>query len=267
MGRATSCGLPLDDAMVSRKHATIMVDERGGVLEDLQSRNGVTLNGVRVEAPIRLRHEDRIKIGGQEIVYLCDSENEDLRQTMSLIEPPGANPTIAIKRPNRTDAAARGASKTRPERPQAISTAPMRDEQTREAPLSALAEKSMAMGRWEDAEKLLARLMSDLLAHARQGQVATPARISEATGFALRLAEGMKKPSWIDWVFEYHNALARVIAGPEQERLHDVIRKTKYASSAAFRGYMSSMRARTGLAPNEKFLLQRLASIESLLGG
>jgi FHA domain len=53
----------LDDAQVSRRHATIRWVDRELQLEDLQSTNGTWLNGARVEGSRELQHGDVVTIG------------------------------------------------------------------------------------------------------------------------------------------------------------------------------------------------------------
>ncbi|HEX5098524.1 MAG TPA: FHA domain-containing protein [Polyangiaceae bacterium] len=69
MGRAEDCQLPLDDPLVSRNHAAIDVTREGAVLRDLESRNGVRVNGTRVSGPQHLSLGDKIGIGGAELVF------------------------------------------------------------------------------------------------------------------------------------------------------------------------------------------------------
>ena len=54
IGRAEGCQLPLEDPLVSRHHAAVDVTEEGATLRDLESRNGVRLNGTRIDAPMSL---------------------------------------------------------------------------------------------------------------------------------------------------------------------------------------------------------------------
>jgi len=69
IGRAESCQLPLDDPLVSRHHAAIDVTAGGATLRDLESRNGVRLNGIRISAPERLSPGDKIGIGGVDLIF------------------------------------------------------------------------------------------------------------------------------------------------------------------------------------------------------
>ena len=48
VGRGAVCQLVLDDSLVSRRHAKLVVDDAGVIIEDLGSVNGVLVNQRRV---------------------------------------------------------------------------------------------------------------------------------------------------------------------------------------------------------------------------
>lgn len=69
IGRAPENGLCLQELEISRRHARLQVsaDLKAVELRDLESTNGVFVNGRRVYAhprPVRLRAEDVIRVGG-----------------------------------------------------------------------------------------------------------------------------------------------------------------------------------------------------------
>jgi len=67
IGRDPSNHVVLECAITSRYHARIAVLPSGIVLEDRGSKNGVYVNGVRVEEPVLLHAGDRILIGTNEL--------------------------------------------------------------------------------------------------------------------------------------------------------------------------------------------------------
>jgi DNA-binding winged helix-turn-helix (wHTH) protein len=69
IGRDDSATLWIDDSLVSRRHARIVIDENGAVLEDLGSKNGTLLNGRRIGSPAKLADQDLITIGPAPIVF------------------------------------------------------------------------------------------------------------------------------------------------------------------------------------------------------
>ena len=68
IGRTTENDLQIDSKFVSRHHAQLVTSTDGCVLEDLNSTNGVYLNGKRVRRH-RLNPGDVIKVGMHEITY------------------------------------------------------------------------------------------------------------------------------------------------------------------------------------------------------
>lgn len=76
LGRSQECGLPLDDEKVSRKHAVLHVAPDELLVEDLESRNGVFVNGERVEGTRSVSHGDVILIGRQELHVVEEGERQ-----------------------------------------------------------------------------------------------------------------------------------------------------------------------------------------------
>jgi DNA-binding winged helix-turn-helix (wHTH) protein len=69
IGRDDAATLWIDDSLVSRRHARIVIDESGAVLEDLGSKNGTLLNGRRISSPAKLADEDLITVGPAAIIF------------------------------------------------------------------------------------------------------------------------------------------------------------------------------------------------------
>ncbi len=69
IGRDESCDIVLDDSLVSRQHARLVVGPEGAVVVDLESRNGVRVNGERIRAPRALAPGDRIRLGTTDMVF------------------------------------------------------------------------------------------------------------------------------------------------------------------------------------------------------
>lgn len=63
IGRSSRNTIHLPDPSVSREHAQVMLTDGKVELRDLGSRNGVRVNGVRIEAPVSLTTGDRVEIG------------------------------------------------------------------------------------------------------------------------------------------------------------------------------------------------------------
>jgi hypothetical protein len=69
IGRSLDCNLSIEDPLVSRQHARIVIDDSGARIEDMRSRNGVRVNGAVVRQPTALRDGDRVRIGTHDLVF------------------------------------------------------------------------------------------------------------------------------------------------------------------------------------------------------
>jgi DNA segregation ATPase FtsK/SpoIIIE, S-DNA-T family len=64
LGRAPSCDVALTDQTVSRRHARLVFRDCAWIVNDLASKNGVTVNGTKV-GRCQLRPGDRLGLGLQ----------------------------------------------------------------------------------------------------------------------------------------------------------------------------------------------------------
>lgn len=81
IGRAADSLLFIDHSSVSRRHARILVDPSGAVLEDLGSKNGTLLLGKRITGPERLSDKDSIEIGPASLIFRIFKNTESTAST------------------------------------------------------------------------------------------------------------------------------------------------------------------------------------------
>lgn len=72
IGRRSDNDLQINNVQVSRRHALLMSLNDDWWLNDLGSRNGVLVNGVRLTSARRLRHGDEIRIANHRLTF-CNS--------------------------------------------------------------------------------------------------------------------------------------------------------------------------------------------------
>lgn len=250
VGRSSSCNLALDDALVSRRHAQFTIDAETVQVEDLGSRNGISVNGVKAEGRVPVRNLDRVTVGGSELIVLEIVDRTGMSATLSgatMRELGGMRETMQLP--------AMGAS------------GGVRGDEVTGASvmLIGLADKALALGRYDEAERVLSRILEPMIERAATGLL--PAvRLEEGTKYALRLAEGTKRQSWIDWIFDLHTAAGAMIAAGSIDRLHEVVRKIRYTSGAALRRYLERMKKKEAeLSPGDRFLLQRIEGIQRVI--
>lgn len=78
LGRSPDCHVTIEDPLVSRQHAKVVLRDNAAFLEDLGSRNGVRVNNRPVKGSQVLTDGDRIRIGTQELVFCSVVPNNDL---------------------------------------------------------------------------------------------------------------------------------------------------------------------------------------------
>ncbi len=219
IGRSTECELPLDDPLVSRRHAALTVEGEDVVVEDLGSRNGVRLNGRRIDRAQKLAHGDRLTIGTQDMAIFSGATAQ--AQT--------------IARPGGTES-----------RAQAFDL------------LGSLADKALALGRGDEAERILGSRLEQLLVDARGPRAPSAELCERAAMFALRVAAATGRARWFDYVIALYAALGSASPVSVVDELYAVLPRVGQVDLGALRAYVASLRGRSEVGPAERFLVGRI---------
>ena len=271
VGRSAGCQLSLDDPLVSRRHALLVVSKDGVTVEDLQSRNGVIVNGQRIVGKTPLHAGDKVVIGSQELTLLLGRESGG-RET--------ANPSVGKRTLPKVPTAGE------PSRDRTTSVPPGPLTQTGSNPgvampdmddpsmvrrasafdlLGSVAEKALAMGRADEAERLLASALADVVEASRAGKRLTVQLIDTAARFAAKLATATTKGAWADYVVELYEAQGRPCPAPVVDELYNAFRRVNAVDLARLRAYLNQLREKQAtFGPAERFLLQRIEGLERL---
>ena len=260
VGRNASCQLSLDDPLVSRRHALFSVLPDQVTVEDLGSRNGVSVNGERIAGRTLLRPGDRVQIGSQEMVLVAGATEAVRTATrnplkMTLPKMPdsqsGSNPVLSTKPPGSPSDPDAEASMVR--RADAFNL------------LGSVAEKALAMGKHAEAERILASPLADVIEASRAGKRITPSLLDQAARFSARLATATGKGAWVDYVIELYQSQGRIVPGPVIDELYNAFRRVSAIDLGRLREYVAQLRDQlTTLGPAERFLFQRLEGLERL---
>lgn len=78
LGRNPECDIVLESNAVSRQHAKAVKTSAGYTIEDLNSRNGTYVNGLRIEEATPLRNGDMVCMCDIELAYCDDSQPAQL---------------------------------------------------------------------------------------------------------------------------------------------------------------------------------------------
>jgi hypothetical protein len=261
----------------------IHVGPEAVVVEDLGSRNGVAVNGVRINGPRRVAHMDRVYIGSQELVLIdADKLRDGSKETADYIacESCGAINGAAKRRcgecGKRLSSTAGETLASTNSRVDSSSHA-WGAEDTRTARaldvIAGIASKSIAMGRFEEAERILIPHLDTLLERALANKPLSDsekddpnALFAGATTYALQLAQGLRDTKWIDWVFRIHTASGRLMEADTIEALHSLVRSNKYSRPRYLRAYLHVIQNRAGdYGASQRFLVRRLEGLEQVV--
>jgi hypothetical protein len=128
--------------------------------------------------------------------------------------------------------------------------------------LGGVADKALAMGKAEDAERILQVLLADVIARARDGNVIDSSVCESAARYAARLGGATGKASWVDYVFELYRRQRRVLPAVVIDELYSVVRKVKGLELGGIRAYLDALREGAAFGPAERFLVQRIEGLE-----
>jgi pSer/pThr/pTyr-binding forkhead associated (FHA) protein len=188
IGRGAACQLVLDDALVSRRHAQIVVNAEGAVLHDFGSANGVYLNGRRLKEPEVLADADRIQLGKRQFVFRCQARAVvPERAVMNAETLHGAKLEPMVASVLRMD--------TEPEAQEADFT----QKEDAIVLLGRVADKSLALGRGDEAERVLSNALAQILNSAKAGRDPGTRPVERAAAYAAKLAEATGRGKWIDY--------------------------------------------------------------------
>lgn len=263
IGRSPDCQLSLDDPLVSRRHAILVVQADAVYVEDLASRNGVLVNGKRVSGPTRLADGDQIQVGSQMMELLgVPGTDPASRDSMSIAQRRSTHnaEVITLTGADSEELAAATAESQ-------IQLAPPESPDKRVSSLAligGLAEKALAMGRTDEAERILTRSLRDVMVKARAGEDVRPDLAERAAFYAARLATATARGLWVDYIFELYGLLGALLPAKLVDELFTVVRKVKSVDKTLIASYTEKLRKNEHLGPSERFIRQRIEGLERL---
>lgn len=201
IGRSPDCHITIEDPLVSRQHARIRVGEDEAQVEDLGSRNGVRINGRKIDSVHVLRDGDRIRLGTQELVF-------------SAVQRKGraARPTGYMRM---CSACSTPFPEGAPQCPHCGNSEP-REEETISGLmveprrswtfqlLGEVIERALATGRPAEADRLMRRTSKEVDDRTAAGERLDPNQLASITRYAVRLAELSGETEWAAWVLRVH---------------------------------------------------------------
>jgi hypothetical protein len=131
--------------------------------------------------------------------------------------------------------------------------------------LGHVVDKSLALGRGDEAEHVIATHLHAALGDALSNRGLSPDIARTAAGYAVKLAGATGKSSWLDYATRLYHALDLVLPLALVDEMYVLLRRVRGIDLQILRAYTEALRTRSsGLAPAERFVLQRLIGLERL---
>jgi hypothetical protein len=200
----------IEDPLVSRHHARIALEGDRAVVYDLNSRNGVKVNGAPVKEPVELKDGDRLRIGTQELVF-CRVE---------------AAPNASTK----TTGFLRHCARCRMPYPQEAGACPScgtteaLDEETLSGQFGAAAQqiwsvqlflevldRALTLRRSEDVQRILRRATVQVEERIDRGDPIDATQLSKLAVGAARASLTLDDSTWAIWVAQIYRRVPLVV--------------------------------------------------------
>ncbi len=200
IGRSAECQLTLEDSLVSRVHAKILVHGNVATIDDLSSRNGVRINGVRITSVHTLSDGDRVGIGSQDMRFYAIADDASAQPSR---ETGWMRTCSKCRLPFAVDAPTCPGCGTEASAPDAV-TSELRvadDEQRVWRVRFALDVVSRALrdGRADRASDAMTRLRDEFEASVRAKLTLPGTLITDVAAVAAAFANQSNTPQWQTW--------------------------------------------------------------------
>ena len=235
IGRSPHCRVVVLDPLVSREHALIRITKEDVVIEDLRSANGVYVNNIRIFEPQQLFDGDRILVGTNEVAVFASAASMH----------PTSVPVQASLRPAKS---AKAGGPT--ERADALDV------------LGRLADRMLAQGLPQDAERVMADHLRQVLQGARMGLPIPVGSCAQAARYALLFAASLHNGNWIDYAVELHLRAQLPMTQETIELLKQAAASAKNVDHALYGFYVEWLREAVPRLPPEAGTV--LAKLERL---
>jgi hypothetical protein len=265
IGRSLDCNLTIEDPLVSRQHARIIVDEEGAMVEDMGSRNGVRVNGATIRAATALSDGDRVRIGTQDFVF-CR------------VDPAG-------KAHSKTTGVLRLCAKCRLPYPREMVACPNCEatEQTDEETLSGsfgtenqaawsvqllveALERALTLGRVSDAERIVRRATAQVEELVAAGGAIDTKALAGLAAQAASTTLTTNDPTWVLWAMDIYRRTDRVPPMEVVERIGEAAAKHRSVVPGALDRLLEHLGGKARSAtPSDVEALARLSQIKTVL--
>lgn len=235
IGRSSECQVTIEDPLVSRQHARIVIDGEEALLEDLGSRNGVKLNGASIKKPAPLKDGDRLRIGTQELVFCrvepaasANAKTTGFLRHCTTCRLPYPREMVACPNCGASEQAAPPEEETLSGHFGAASQGSWSVQL-----LVEVLEKALTMGRTEDAERILRRATAQVEERLMMGERVEGKQLQALSMAAAKMSLDLGDATWGSWIAQIHRRMSTVPAAPVVDSLAGLIERFPEEMGAA----------------------------------
>jgi len=219
LGRSPDCHITIEDPLISRQHARIVVEHGTVTFHDLGSRNGSRINGRPVSGSQVLADQDRVRLGAQELVFFRMETSQFAPRSTGAMRLCGRCKTPFPEGPLVCPHCGHAVTAVREEETVPGISVPVRRAWIAQM-FGDFMDRALPQGKYAEADRILRRAAEEAEERIAGGEIdaAYLARIAE---YALKLALLKRDSQWLCWVLDaYRRAKkippATIIAGFEQ---------------------------------------------------
>lgn len=260
IGRSPDCHITIEDPLISRRHAKVVIRDDVAMVQDLGSRNGVRVNGRLIKGEQQLKEGDRIRIGTQELVFsVVRAEARAARPTgymrvchaCSTPYPEGSPQCPHCGAPAQAEEDTMSGVMVEPKRSWTFQL------------LGEVIERALASGKALEAERLMRRAAKEVDDRLAAGERLDSAHVSMIAQFAVRLARLVGGSEWVAWALTLHRRQQLMLSDDVIDRIEELDLDSFPDAKAVLETYLAWFRSQHGSAgPSAD--LARLTRLEQL---
>lgn len=260
IGRSPDCHITIEDPLISRRHARVVIGDELASVHDLGSRNGVRVNGRLIKGEQGLKEGDRIRIGTQELVFsVVRTEQRAARPTgymrvchsCSTPFPEGTPQCPHCGAPATAEEDTMSGVMVEPKRSWTFQL------------LGEVIERALTSGKALEAERLMRRAAKEIDERLGTGERLDPAHISMIAQFAVRLARLTGGSEWVAWALTLHRRQGMMLSDDVIDRVEELDLDSFPDARGVLDQYLSWFRSQSaGAGPSAD--LARLTRLEQV---
>lgn len=260
LGRSPDCHITIEDPLISRRHARIVLRGDEAFVEDLGSRNGVRVNGRAIDGEVALSDGDRVRIGTQELLFSVVKRRDRPARPTGYMRvchacgtpyPEGSPSCPHCGAPALEEEDTVSGMMVEPRRNWTFQL------------LGEVIERALSTGRAAEADRLMRRAAKEVDDRLAAGERLDQDHLSMISSFAVRLARLLGGSEWVSWALTLHRRQSKMLADDVIDRLEEIDMSTLPDVPEALDGYVTWYKTNPPSGPSPD--LARLARLERLL--